>query len=323
MTYNAAAVRASRARKDSAARTHHRQNQYNNAPFVKGSELVNGSFRGRLWPSDPKKNPLGFLDYRTHNIPIDYVIEDGAVRRETVQCPRSSNWDPYPTGLDEFGLPVYKVRCRCCELDEYVSEPAYDGAANPVEGTELLHDLPDHLKDVFGYMNWRSSRGSSVFFPMSLMMEVESKTKTLGNNGQEYENILYKPSVDNRIDCLYKFSPDARLLDKLFSLLEQDPGCSDAQFGRWFTLTKQHDGKGTGGYDIVMDLQTSPAGFEFDYNIHSDFTKWGLGGKTKASRRKDVAGQLAVLENCAWTEELRRAGIPLTDEEATCPLLGT
>lgn len=316
MSYNPAAVRAALARKSSAAREYYRANSFKNAPFVQLAELDNGSYRGRFWPSDPKKNPNGFLDYRLHAIPQGYLIDGVDPRNALVQCPRSNNYDPFPIETDTYGYPVYKERCACCEIDDYVSTPLYDDAGEEIPGTELFHQLPEHLKQVLSAMNWRSAGGSAVFFPCSIMMSVQSRTKRTLDSGKEVEDVVYQPDASNRLDVLLKFRPEAQLLEKIYTLLEQDPFCSDLSQGRWWTLTKKNDGKGSGGYDIMMDLNQSQAGFEADYGLHSDLTKWGSGGKKSPNRRMGHAGQLSIIENADWANEMFANGVPLNDTQA-------
>lgn len=329
MAFNPHILRTTRKKKDSAARKVHRKNQFNNAPFVSLSDLSNGSFRGRLWPSS-EKNPHGYLDYRGHDIPTKYLTEGVDPGIHKVQCPRSTNWDPIPMGEDEDGQPIFKNRCLCCEINAWVDEPEYEMVYDnnpesetygqevemPVEESEMIYDLPEHIQEIIGTMHYESSFSSSIFIPVSLMAYEESRVKEVGNNGKEYTNITYAPHPTQRLDCILKFKHSSKAWEQLRRAIEQDVTCNDLVTGRWFTITKQNDGKGQGGYDIAMDLTPSPAGFEPDWKIHTNFTTWGTGGKNRPSKRLSFEAQLSIVENAEWAPEFRNLGIPFTDAQA-------
>jgi hypothetical protein len=323
MSYNMAAVRAARARKDSAARDAARARDNRKAPFVEAYEFLDGDYRIRLWPTHSEKNPLGFLDYRVHEIPRSY--DDP--RPELIQCPRSNNWDPLPfkwenADGDEIpfsldadgqpvGYPVYKERCLCCEILEWVNED--DGL-----GHHLFDTLPENLQLITSNIDHEVAGGkfgSALVFPATIKMSINSKIKQKAESGKEYERIDYCAS-EELFTCVLKFKHNRKLTQDLFDILGLVPDLCDSTVGRWLTLRKQNEGKGVGGYTLLYDPNPSSVPWEWDWRQHTSFTNWGKGSRQRPGKRFTMEQQIMKIETTDWGKDLEAAGVPLCDEDA-------
>lgn len=323
-SFNRALVAQTRKTKDSAKKAAYR-NKSDSLPRLKTRDLTNGQYRIRLWPAH-EKNPHGYLDYRVHSIPQDYPniegIDPGLV---TVQCPRSSNWDPIPLpGTDD----EYQNRCICCELDQV----AFD---EDEHGNVLMDILPEGLQSVIQCMDYQGNWQSGIYLPISVCARIHTSTQETSAFGKVYTKHTYMPGGPTDImgAQLQLRHPDFRmrqneqtglmervrngLPEMLFDLLELIPDIGDMTLGRWITLTKVNDGKGAGGYSLVADPHTSPFDASFvDYKKIYAFPKWGDKTQKKASIRLPLAQQEAIVVNSRWAQDWRAEGLPLTDADA-------
>jgi hypothetical protein len=317
MAYNAALIATQRARKDTAARAAFR-NKYQNLPFVEPSDFQDGDYQIRLWPEHPQKIPTGFLRYRSHTLEMRSEND-----KKNIQCPRSTNWDPMPLYWeDEDGSevtpekvdpqehwPVYKERCYCCELTDLL---AREGRTQDFSESVSKRVLPGLYGD------------DSYFFPATIKAEVAIRSKRVGNNGKEYEDVEYRPSATNLLKCILKLRPGT-FLDFLWTVMEQVSDLNNLQTGRWIVLKKINGGRGVGGYQPMLAPFPSAAGFELTDGDYQNFWAWGTGGQKGPSKRMSYSEVEALCGNPQmglpaifwWAQELRDAGIPLTDAEAS------
>jgi hypothetical protein len=341
--FNPHIMQNTRANKDNEVRRRARQSGFgNNLPRVRLADLSNGQYRMRLWPEDGKKNPHGFLDFRQHDVPQEFLIDGVDPKIIKMQCPRSSNWDPMPQSYDEDGNPQYQCRCLPCELVDQVFSPLDPDDEDSISVYESLEGLGG-LQEIIAKMDWKQSFFSTIAIPVTLQMRVLSRIKEQAKNGKEYENVTYAPGgPQDLMGALLQFrQPDqSTKIDEqtgaevrlrngfpevFFDWLAQIPDASDPITGRWFTLTKSGDGKGQGGYQIQPDMNPTT----FDVNTHVDYKKiygfmdWGTGGKKTPTSRLTFDQQLSYIDNSAWALALKQAGVPITDEEVEAFMDGT
>lgn len=336
MPFNPHIARASRARKDSAARAHAQKNRFKRAPFLQLRDLLDGSYPFRFLPADNDKNPHGYLDYRVHVVPTRYLVDGQDPGNVKMLCPRSSNWDPLPQNFGAFELDLeYRERCLCCEIDQwlsnseaieqvklaahegkYATDEDYYAALEAVSDTAPFHSLPNHLKEVVSALHWEFSEwDSNCFFPVLIKAAVRNEVKKVSASGKEYVDKDYGPAVEPML-ALLKIPHDRTVCKTLINYIQQKPDLGDIQTGHWFTLTKSNGGKGSGGYVVMLD--PNPTSIDpklVDYKMFSAFPKWGEPSQKKQGIRLGFPAQLAVIENAEWANELRQY-VPFTDEEA-------
>lgn len=327
MAYNLQVIQMMRGRKDQTARQAFRNKNFTNTPFVQPADLMDGDYLIRLWPEDPKKLPLGYLYYKVHTLECE---TENAVKK--IQCPRSSNWDPFPEYfVDSNGIqvpagfenleehsPVYKVRCWPCEITDYI---AAEGLAESFSDSIVKRVLPN----LYNSAGWQDH----YFFPCTIQMEIGVRTKRTLDNGKQVEDIEYRPSPGKNMHVILKLREDASLRGVIFEMMGQCPDLNNLTTGRWLTLRKQGGGKGPSGYQVYLGPYPSAAGFELKDTDYQNFQGWGAGSPRKPTQRftyeevEAIAGfrgnphtNPPTPPGLWWGDEVRAAGVPLTDAEA-------
>lgn len=313
--FNSNHVRTMREAKNTQARVSKYSGNGNNLPFLEPRELLDGTYRGRLWPSDAQKNPLGYLFYRSHKL-LDTPNPPVAW-----QCPRSSNWDPIPTHYEDddgnqfFGddadpetmFPVFKERCWACEIEEQF-------AAQGLELDDCSGSLQVWMKALLG--------DGKYSFPMTWTVDIFSKEMIKNEEtGKEWPKVEYQANPSARFNCIFSLKDDSALATELLDLIEETPDCNDMTFGRWFVLQKQNGGKGVGGYKLRIESKPSPAGFELPAQGYPNFSSWGKGNVNfkKPSKRKTYA-EIEALGSAPgrfWIPELHKLKIIISDADDT------
>ena len=339
MAFNAAAVKAVMRAKNQQARAKSWGNSFQSLPFVEPSQLMNGEYHGRIWPSDMSKNPTGFLYYRVHTL-ID--------KTETPVkwcCPRSTNWEPLPLRedpmLDDKGsamlsdneeplmVPVWQNRCWACETEAQLVELGFEST------DQLPGELGPWAKELFG--------NEKTHFPFTFRgIEVATAEPRWKNDLKTGELVpamdkytkkqiidyTYQPAMDmltHKVDHTKLLHCDLSLGEStlkktLMDLIEETPDCSHPLVGRWFKLKKQNDGKGAGGYELHISPNVTPMGFEIPEKQYPNYANWGKGNPAKGNpgSRKTYAQIEAIgSDPAAWyVKELRTLGVVLCDDEA-------
>lgn len=284
-------------------------------PFISTAQLANGTYRFRIWPTDSKKNPVGWLFYKSHEITLESDRDT-----ELVQCPRSNNWDPLPLYYEDslggrYTEPVegmdlraiYKERCWCCELLE------------EVHAMGIRDRLPEHLQGILAkiYGPGRNCSGAEkVHFPVTIQMSIVGREMIEGSDGKPYEQITYGPNIGNNFHCDFDLTPGI-VTKSLFEIIQLIPNVMDLAMGRWILMTKENDGKGAGGYRLQYEPNPTPLGFQIPEEMYPNYWKWGAGSPQKPSRRKTyLQVESLVLSKAYWADDIRRYGVPLSDAEA-------
>lgn len=318
--FNASAIRQIRSQRDTAVRNTFRSNRRGGLARVKLSQFMNGTYAFRIWPGDDKRNPLTMHRQKIHlveKVPGGDPFKNPG-NYQQIQCPRSTNMDPIPQYYEDSNgnivqqfvegsdlVPVYRLRCACCEVAEAARE-SYERMSDSVK-VAMTHLAGGDQGDVW-------------CIPCSFRAKIVSKTEESFQDdpGRTWTKIVYgqNPDPTELVHCMLTIPEGYSLLDKLFRICEMVPDYANIMTGRWWWLNKQNDGKGANGYDVMCDPHPSPAGFEIPENLYPDFTKWGSGGGQKPSTRLDYQVQEAHITQAWWASELRKLGIPLTDAEA-------
>lgn len=321
MAYNIQAIQMQRTRKDQAARNAFRKS-FSQTLFIEPADLQDGDYQLRLWPEHQQKCPLGYLYYRVHTLEL---ASERDVKK--CQCPRSSNWDPFPMHYtDDLGnvippeavdlekhLPVYKVRCWPCEIAQMVAQEGLQDSFSESISKRVLPAL------------WNTSGWADhYFFPATFQAEIAMRNKRTLGNGKIVEDVDYRPAPGKFLHCVLKLRPGT-IQEAIFEMIAQVPDLNNLVTGRWLTLRKQNGGKGAGGYQLFMGPYPSQAGFEIKDQDYMNFQSWGA-GSTKRPTYEEIEAIAAFPGNpntnpptppgLWWGNELRQAGLPLTDAEA-------
>lgn len=328
MAFNATFLRQQRMQKNNAARVN-KPRTFDNAPFLEPSELMDGTYNFRLWPSDPTKNPMGYLYQRTH------TIMDATRKLTQWTCPRSNNWDPMPYGWevpdpstpggyrtsyempdeDDYAkaFPLYKERCWGCETEAQIADL----------GIDIEKQLPVEVQAwLFGTSQpWREGLfgGEKYYFPCTFAAEVYGREEVVRDDGSKRTNTTYAPAPSSQFHCLFVMR-ESKMKDELLRLIEECPDCSNMMLGRWFRLEKNNGGKGVGGYNLSINPKPSSAGFELPSALYPNFANWGKGNAQygKPSKRVPYATIEALGSDPQgfWCDPLRRLGVTMADDEA-------
>lgn len=310
MYYNAQAVAATRSERDQKLRQTFRSSRVQ-LPWVRVAQFDDGQLRIRFWPGDDKKNPFGIFRYKKHTVE-KIAGGKGIGKYETFMCPRTYSWDPLPThwedeetgqisqGPVEGYVPQYKERCAGCEILAACAD--------------IYPQLPGGLQEALSYL----AGDDEYYLQCSIVGTVTSRTQVPRSDGNGvFEQVRYGPdhTGQNLTHIMLTIPEGYGILNKLLALFAQCPDFANVQVGRWFTLMKQNNGIGAGGYDVMCDPHPSPAGFEIPDNLYQDFSKWGKGGKKASIQLPYNVQEQHILQSQVLCD-LRQWGIPLSDAEA-------